>query len=560
MKMRDYQEEVTEESIASWKNGSRNICMVMPTGAGKTRTFSHIIKLRDEPTVAIAHRQELVLQISESLAAFGIIHRVIAPAPVQKYCAKRHMELYGRIYVDPNAKAAVSGVQTLLRRSDSLSSYFRQVRFWVTDECHHAVLGNNPNQWGRATLLFPNAQGLGVTATPLRLDRQGLDSVFDTLIVGPDMRTLINQGHLSDYRIYAPPASIDRSAIALSRSGEFQQDDLRRQTRRSTITGDVVEHYLRLASGKRGLTFCVDVETAEQTAEAFRQAGVPALMLHGGSSDAERVEGIEALKRGDVKMITNVDLFGEGFDCPSIEVVHMARPTQSYGLYVQQFGRAMRPLEGKTHGIVIDHVGNVVTHGLPDSPRQWTLAGRDRQARDPDDIPVRACPSCLSVYRAFHTQCPNCGYRPVPVGRSTPQLVDGDLEELDPMTLSEMRANVIDLNVTEPAIPVGASGPVIGRKRREHSELLAAQRELRQSISYVAGYWHYDDGMDDREINKRFYISFGTTILEACGFRRAEAEKLNERLRAYLDEKAGGNCSDRSPLGGTGRRSSTLAQ
>ena len=181
---------------------------------------------------------------------------------------------------------------------------------------------------------------------------------------------------------------------------------LRRQTRRSTITGDVVEHYLRLASGKRGLTFCVDVETAEQTAEAFRQAGVPALMLHGGSSDAERVEGIEALKRGDVKMITNVDLFGEGSRLPlhrggpygpTDPVIWSLRPAVREGH--ETAGRQdPRHRDRRCRQRRDTRTAGQPTPVDPSGPRQG--------ARDPDDIPVRACPSCLSVYRAFHTQCP----------------------------------------------------------------------------------------------------------------------------------------------------------
>jgi len=503
-----------------------------PTGAGKTRSFSRIVQMRDEPTICIAHRQELVLQISEALASFGIHHRVIAPTTVQRFCAQRHMDLFGAVYTDPNAKVAVAGVQTLLRREDSMRNFNRQVRFWVQDECHHVL---PTNQWGKAAALFEGAQGLGVTATPLRCDRQGLDGVFDALVVGPPMRELINRGYLADYRIYAPPASIRRENIRVSSgTGEFVQESVRNEVARSTITGDVVDHYMRLAAGKRGLVFCVTVEGAEQTAAAFRQKGVPALMLSGASSDAERVAGLDALKRGDIKMITNVDLFGEGFDCPALEVVHMARPTQSYGLYVQQFGRALRPLEGKDKGIIIDHVSNVLSHGLPDMPRTWTLAGRQAQERDPDDIPIRACPACLQVYRAFHVHCPHCGFKPEPAQRGTPEEVDGDLEELDPVALSEMRAQVIQLEGT-PLIPIGATGAVIGRKQREWQELVQAQRELREVISYVAGAWHYGDKLSDREINRRFYFTFGTTIPEACGYRRREAVALTEELRKYLE-------------------------
>ena len=529
--LRPYQNDLVERCFDLWNQDVGAICMVLPTGGGKTLTFSEIVRLRDTPTVCIAHRQELVLQISESLARFGISHQVIAPAAVQKYCSARHLELFERNYVEVNAKVAVAGVQTLLRRADTLSSFIRQVRFWVQDECHHML---PDNQWGRAAALFNNAKGLGVTATPLRLDRQGLDGCFNELVVGPTMRELINDGYLAEYRIFCPPASVNRAQIEVSRSGEFRADSLRDVTGRSQIVGDVVDNYMRLAAGKRGLVFTVDVEGAERQAQAFRQAGVPAKMLSAQSSDRERVEALDELKRGDVKVITNVDLFGEGFDCPALEVVHMARPTQSYGLYVQQFGRALRPLEGKTHGILIDHVNNVLTHGLPDAPRQWSLAGVTRQETDPDDIPLRACAACLAPYTGYRVVCPYCGFAPEPAGRTTLQEVDGDLEELDPQVLAQMRGDVINIESGTPVIPLGAAGAVIGRKNREWQELCQAQEELRDVVSVIAGAWKHGDGLSDREIHRRFYLTFGMSIIEACALRRAASERLTSTMRAYL--------------------------
>ena len=136
--LRQYQEDVLDRCDNYWEQGVNSVLMVLPTGAGKTKAFSTAVQRRDQTSMVIAHRQELVLQMSESLAREGVFHRVIAPTPVQKFCAKRHMEVFGRSYVEPNAKVSAVGVQTLLRRADSLQSYLRQVRFAVTDECHHA--------------------------------------------------------------------------------------------------------------------------------------------------------------------------------------------------------------------------------------------------------------------------------------------------------------------------------------------------------------------------------------------------------------------------------------
>jgi DNA repair protein RadD len=527
--LRPYQEDVKARVIDAWQSGSRNVCMVMPTGAGKTATKTDIIRTMGLPTCCIAHRQELVLQISESLARAGVHHRVIAPTSVVRFCAQRHSQLLGRSYVNVSARVAVAGVQTLLRRADTLRQFLNMIELWDIDECHHAIEGN---QWGDATRLFPRAVGLGVTATPMRLDRKPLDSIFDTMIVGPTMRDLIDQGHLSEYRIFCPPQSIDTDRIRISKStGEYVQKDLLKEAHESQIVGDVVQHYLRIAPGLRGLTFAVDVQSATDIAAAYEAAGVPAAVVSAKTPDNIRTNLLDRLARGDIKQLVNVDLFGEGMDCPALEVVSMARPTQSYGLYVQQFGRVLRPFDGKPHGIVIDHVGNVVRHGLPDAPREWSLTTPERSGRrqDNDTIPLTTCVECFRPYERKHSACPYCGHKAVPSSRSGPEHVDGDLVELDPSVLAAMRGAAARV-MGDPLIPHGAdhatARAIINRwkARQEH------QVELQKSIAEWAGVWKYRDNETDSEIQRRFYLTFGIDVLSAQSLGSREAQELKERI------------------------------
>jgi DNA repair protein RadD len=530
MKLRDYQINLTDRVHQAWKAGARNIAMVSPTGSGKTHTKSHIIRELGVPTCCIAHRQELVLQISESLARFGISHRIIAPTAVIRFCAYRHQKLFGRSYYDQNSPVAVAGVQTLLRRAGDLTQFLNSVRLWDIDECHHCV---PDNQWGRAVALFPNAVGLGVTATPLRCDRKPLDGVFDTMIVGPSMRDLIDQGHLSDYRIFCPPVSLDMNNIRTSASsGEFVHKDVLEQTHKSRIVGDVVDHYLRIAPGKRGLTFTVDVESATAVAAAYNAAGVRAEVVTAKTPDRIRTELLERLATGDVLQLVNVDLFGEGMDCPSLEVVSMARPTQSYGLYVQQFGRVLRPFEGKSHGILIDHVGNVVRHGLPDAPRVWSLSapeGGSRMTRDSDAIPLTTCVECFRPYERTKPRCPYCGHKPIPSNRSGPEHVDGDLIELDPAVLAQMRGEVdrIDGPVRVPSHVSQVVARSISNKWTARQE---AQHLLRERIAQWAGPWKFNEGETDREIQRRFYLTFGVDVMSAQSLNAADAAELMEKI------------------------------
>lgn len=542
---RDYQLDVEQRAEALWLSGARNVLEVMPTGAGKTFLFSRHISRR-RCAVAIAHRSELVGQISLALAREGVRHRIIGARTLSAQCSAEHLDELGRDYVDPGSRIAAASVDTLLGL-DPTDVFFAQCELWVCDEAHHLAFDEpgKPNKWARAVAMFPNALGLGVTATPLRSDGKGLgrhaDGVFDAMVVGPPMRELINRGYLTDYRIINSPSDIDLSAVNLTASGDYSKKPLGTARKKSRITGDVVKEYLKYGKGKLGVTFDVDVENATETAAAFRAAGVPAEVITGKTPHALRREILKRFKRREVMQLVSVDIFGEGFDLPAIEVVSFARPTMSYGLFVQMFGRALRKLEGKKRAIIIDHVGNL-KHGLPDTPREWTLDRRVRAAKGApsDAIPTRTCLNeitpgeiCASVYERVRECCPECGHVPVPVSRSGPEQVDGDLSEMSPEVLAAMRGE-IDRVMGAPLIPRGMPSEAQYGLAKSWNERIKAQEKLRAAIELWGG-WQQFLGRDTREAMKRFYFRFGIDTGTACTLGRPEAEALLDRIQADLD-------------------------
>jgi len=537
LKPRQYQLDIIQHIHNRWLQGG-NVLAVLPTGAGKTFTFSNII--HDEPgnSCAIAHRQELVSQISLALNRDEVPHKIIGPRSVVKLCCEIHHMDSGRSFYNPSALTAVAGVDTLIKRQDQLRNWANTVSLWVQDEAHHVL---RENKWGTAVDMFPNAKGLGVTATPMRADGKGLgahaDGVFDHMVVGPSMRDLINLGYLTEYRIFAPPNDIDLSQVNISDStGDYSKNKLNKAVAKSHITGDVVEHYLKLAPGKQGVTFATDVEIATRIAQRFNEAGVPAEVVSAKTPDRDRIAIINRFKKRELLQLVNVDLFGEGFDLPAIEVVSMARPTQSYGLYVQQFGRALRLLDGKEFALIIDHVGNVIRHGLPDAPREWTLDRRDKRSKSnaDDSIPVKACPECTGVYERVLTSCPFCGHAPAPMLRGGPEQVDGDLIELDPSVLAQMRGEAINA-VRSPAVVASElrqrHSPEIGIKAgaKRQRELLEAQQVLRHSVAWWCGVLR-SKGTSDQEIYRRFYHKFKTDVLTAQTFKPADAMRLADQI------------------------------
>ena len=543
MKLRPYQKDAKWRVHELWSQGVNNVCLVLPTGAGKSAITANIVHENAGPSAVLAHRQELVSQLSMALARECVRHKIIGPKGLIKLCVRLHMEELGRSYYDPSANCAVVSVQTLVRRIDQLSTWFEKVTLWVTDECHHLC---SDNLWGKGVALFPNARGLGVTATPLRADGKGLgrhaDGVMDSMVVGPSMRDLIDAGFLSDYRIFAPPSDLDLSNVKVSNStGDFSIPALTNATRKSCIMGDVVSHYKRLAMGKRGLTFATDVKSAVEIAENFNIAGVPAIALDAKTPDADRVAALRKFKNGEYLQVVSVDLFDEGTDIPAVEVVSFARATQSYGKYVQSFGRALRLFAGKTHAIIIDHVGNVIRHGLPDAPRQWTLDAREKRGKNtPDDgVKLKACPDCTAVYERELTACPMCGFEPIPAGRSAPEQVDGDLHELDPATLAQMRGMVAHANMSEADFAqdmqrrhVPHVGQLAGAKR--HRERLATVGVLRGIMDLWAGVQRSKGVVDERVSHKRFYLRFGVDVLTAQTLKTAEMNDLIERVNGDL--------------------------
>jgi superfamily II DNA or RNA helicase len=541
--LRPYQEKLVSDTYQQWDAGKQFVAMVSSTGSGKSMTLTAIVaKERDrgQYVLVLAHRQELITQLSDTMGRMEIRHQVIAANKVVRFAAKQSMENHGVNYVDPNARVMVASVQSMREAKIADLAKLGNKLTVVQDEFHHAT--KKSKTWGGVLtpLLNAGARGLGPTATPCRADGQGLsretDGYADVIVEGPSMRWLIDNGYLSQYKIYCPPTDLRLDNVETSKTtGDYKEKELKAEIGRSHIVGDIVSHYLKICPGKRGITFTVGVDTAEEVAEEYRKRGVPAVALSGRNADEERVQAIRDLKSGKILQIVNDSLIGEGVDIPAVEVVSFARPTQSYALYAQMFGRALRPFEGKSHAIIIDAVSNVMRHGLPDAPREWSLDRRERRTGKSEPSTVRVCTACAAVYERFRDACPDCGEPvPKPADRSGPMQVDGDLYELDPDVLAQMRNEVVGARETPEAMRdrmtamhVPPAGVMTNVKRQR--ERLDALVKLDVSLSVWAGY-RRAEGLSDSEIFRKFYLTYGVSWIEAQALKAADADKLRERI------------------------------
>lgn len=537
MDLRPYQSDLSQRIDAAWASGFKAPMMVLPTGGGKTVILAH--KVREEPgaSVVMAHRAELVGQLSLALARERVRHRVVGPPDLAKLCVQAHMEELKSNYVDPSAKAGVASVQSVKGYKDH-SNWFNQVRLLIGDEGHHFL---RENQFGKAVLRFPNPRMLFVTATAIRTDGKGLGAhahgFADTLIQGPSPRDLIVAGYLSKYRVFQPPNNFNRAAIKVTASGELSPVQVHDETKKSTVLGDVVEHYCKHAMGKLGLTFADSIDNATDIARRFRAAGVNAEVLTGDTEGWLRAQVLRRFKNREVLQIVSVALIDEGFDCPAVEVVSDAAATESFGRFAQRFGRGLRILTGKDYILYFDHVGNTTRHGLPDRPREYTLDSRDRRGSGnnsgDDAIPTRVCTKCGGTYESYMSKCPYCQTVHVPSSRSGPEQVDGDLVEMTGTPwMSELVKEVARID-GPPLFPASTSAVADAHIRNVHRERQHAQAKLRKTIALWGG-WKKTIGHDDSESYKLFYYRYGLDVGTAKTLNKRDADELCARIEIEL--------------------------
>ena len=557
--LRDWQQALKTATYAAWDRGSRNVLMVAPTGGGKTVIFCNIIAELNLPTVTISHRQELVGQAALALNREELPHGIIAPRAIIRQIIMLEQEIHGRSFYSPRAHVRAAGVDTLINH-DKADPWLNQVKLVVQDEGHHVLASN---KWGRAQEMFPNARGLLVTAHAIRGDRKGLgrapvgDGIVDELVVGPSARDIIDRGFLCDYRFICPPSDISTDGIEIGNSGDFKYEQLRAVVHESkTIVGDVVKHYLKFAAGKLGITFAVDIEAATELATKYRSEGVPAEIITAKTPLAVRGQLMRQFRARQILQLVSVDVLGEGVDVPAVEVVSMARPTASFQLYSQQFGRALRlmltPEQTRTwndrtdaqrlaeiaqsvkpKAIIIDHVQNYVLHGLPDVPQEYTLARKKKKSKaSTDEIPLRYCvnPDCYQPYPTVLSKCPICGTpKPAPVERSTPQQVEGNCLELDPEVLRQMRREQAKVDGPVYVPKALLDTPAASAIARNHRKRQEAQHELRRAMALWAG-WQNSLGRDQAEIQRRFYYQFGIDVISAQALGASDADNTRGRI------------------------------
>lgn len=370
MELREYQEKIIYETKKNLLI-HRKICVQSPCGSGKSVVIGKIISdatKKGNRVLFLVHRKELVDQIHNTLILFNIDFNL----------------------------TDIMMVQTACRRLDKIKTPV----IIITDENHHCLA----KSYTKIYDYFKNAFLIGFTATPIRLNGDGLGNVYNYLIKGEKIKWLIDNKYLSPYKLYSVKIA-DTSNLHV-KAGEFKKDEINDLMEKKIIYGETIKNYTKFASGKKTIVYCASIEASKATAEAFNDNNIPSKHLDGSTPKNEREIAIKDFRENKTQVLCNVDLFGEGFDVPDCECVVLLRPTKSLSLYIQQSMRSMRYKEGK-EAVIIDHVGNCFEHGLPDTEFGWSLKGK---VKNENEIKIRECPQCFATFEPSIKICPYCGY------------------------------------------------------------------------------------------------------------------------------------------------------
>ena len=408
--LRDYQREMLGRIHEAWKT-CRSVMVQMPTGTGKTVLMTEVIKslqftvygLQSDqhPVLIVAHRRELIEQIKEAIKdrvpnKDRVTEDQIFDRRTEGHDKDRVTEeqIFDRRTEEHNIY--VESIQTIYRNIDDISINPSLI---IIDEAHHALARTYRELWER----WPEAKFLGLTATPCRLSGEGFEDLFDVLLQGEDIQWFIDQKWLSDFEyVSARPDSLMMHQIGGLRKrgadGDYQTKEMVTVMDVPESIAHLYESYEAFASGKKGIVYAIDRAHAQHIAGYYAAHGVKCAVIDSKTPKEERFYLVEAYRLNQIDVIINVDIFSEGFDCPEVEFIQLARPTLSLSKYLQQVGRGMRVSEGKDCVLILDNVGLYQTFGLPTDHRDWRMMFHGRMAgkgQTGEEMPVFVKPTDL---------------------------------------------------------------------------------------------------------------------------------------------------------------------
>ena len=402
IKLFDYQEDM-KERIEKALRLHRSVMAQMPTGTGKTYLLTAVIDSfvsnnPKEKVWIVAHRRELVSQINETVRKF------------HSYSASNTSSLLSSV--------KAMSIQWLMRHYDEIEEEPGMI---VIDEAHHALAKTYKEMWER----FPKAKFLGLTATPCRLNGKGFTDLFDVLVQSWSVPEFISKGRLATYDFVSIKSDgmTQRLIDSLQKrgaDGDYQNKEMDMLLNKKPSIERLYQSLEEFGKDRKGIVYAINISHAQKITKLYQEHGVKAIAIDSKTPATERQQDIEAFKKGDIQVLVNVDIFSEGFDCPNVEFVQLARPTLSLAKYLQMVGRGLRVAKGKKNCVIIDNVGLYRVFGLPSQVWNWkaTFEGKLKYGRKKE----------TSQEKAFFLM--NGKQETVPVGQDSEMMMVMSHEEL----------------------------------------------------------------------------------------------------------------------------------
>ena len=397
----DYQEDM-KSRIEKALCLHRSVMAQMPTGTGKTVLLASVVEsfLREHSNCKVwivAHRRELVSQIRETIervfskitpSLFTIKEGSTShPDPLssgarEETAPPRRSEplrskVGGPSKVSPDCLSASAfnvpikavSIQWLSKHYDEIEEEPGMI---VIDEAHHALAKTYKEMWER----FPKAKFLGLTATPCRLNGKGFTDLFDVLVQSWDVPEFISKGRLATYDFVSIKSDgvTQRLIDSLQKrgaDGDYQNKEMDMLLNKKPSIERLYRSLEEYGKDRKGIVYAINISHAQKITKLYQEHGVKAIAIDSKTPATERQQDIEAFKKGNIQVLVNVDIFSEGFDCPDVEFVQLARPTLSLAKYLQRGGRGLRVAKGKKNCVIIDNVGLYRVFGLPSQVWNW---------------------------------------------------------------------------------------------------------------------------------------------------------------------------------------------
>ena len=483
--LRDYQKEAKQKIYQAWDEVN-NVMFQMPTGTGKTVLFASIINdlfmqhelknVRVVKILIVAHRDELINQISSHISKRCIKHGIIQGGQKKNY----------------QLPIQVGSINTVSHKNREAEIRALNFDYIIIDEAHHATANLYRKLWD----YFPESKKLGVTATPCRLDGTSFTDLFDKLILSWPVKKFIEEKWLSPYQYFSvPPTAEEKQALASIKkftAGDYDPSELERKFDNMHIRARLYQAYEQYAKGKKGIIYAIKIKHSNNICEDFKKHGVKAVSIDSKMSATERRQLVDDFKKGAIDVIVNVDIFSEGFDCPDIEFIQLARPTQSLTKYLQQVGRGLRITSNKTHCIILDNVGMYERFGFPNADRKWQyhFNGKDKDGKEIKNA----------------------------LGNGTKEYTEPDMSEgIEEMAMLQGEVNYMELPQTEKVVDEGPLPFVMPNiDEMGISSFLTA---LNYSIDNIAFYFDEQDCFYDYQINEDNRIFIYKLVFDYQGIK-----------------------------------------